>query len=49
MSSKKDQLRPEYPADLIRSGARGKEFAWNTPTGLGSFWVDSLLPRHRKT
>ena len=30
MSSKKDQLRPEYPADLIRSGARGKEFAWNS-------------------
>jgi hypothetical protein len=24
MSSKKDELRPEYPADLIRSGVRGK-------------------------
>jgi hypothetical protein len=24
MSSKKDQLRPEYPADLIKSGVRGK-------------------------
>jgi len=24
MSSKKDGLRPEYPADLIRSGVRGK-------------------------
>ena len=24
MSSKKDELRPEYPADLITSGVRGK-------------------------
>ena len=24
MSSKKDELRPEYPANLIRSGVRGK-------------------------
>jgi len=24
MSSKKDELRPEYPADLIKSGVRGK-------------------------
>lgn len=24
MSSKKDELRPEYPTDLIRSGERGK-------------------------
>jgi hypothetical protein len=24
MSSKKDELRREYPADLIRSGVRGK-------------------------
>jgi hypothetical protein len=24
MSSKKDELRPEYPADLIKSGERGK-------------------------
>jgi len=24
MSSKKDDLRPEYPEDLIRSGVRGK-------------------------
>jgi hypothetical protein len=24
MSSKKDELRPEYPADLIQSGVRGK-------------------------
>ncbi len=24
MSSKKDELRPEYPADLIGSGVRGK-------------------------
>jgi hypothetical protein len=24
MSSKKDELRPEYPADLIKSGQRGK-------------------------
>lgn len=24
MSGKKDELRPEYPADLIRSGVRGK-------------------------
>lgn len=24
MSSKKDDLRPEYSADLIKSGARGK-------------------------
>jgi hypothetical protein len=24
MSSKKDQLRREYPADLIKSGVRGK-------------------------
>ena len=24
MNSKKDELRPEYPADLIKSGVRGK-------------------------
>ena len=24
MSSKKDNLRPEYPEDLIKSGVRGK-------------------------
>ena len=24
MSSKKDELRPEYPSELIKSGARGK-------------------------
>ena len=24
MSTKKDELRPEYPADLIKSGERGK-------------------------
>lgn len=24
MSSKKGELRPEYPADLIKSGVRGK-------------------------
>jgi hypothetical protein len=24
MSSKENELRPEYPADLIKSGARGK-------------------------
>lgn len=24
MSSAKDELRPEYPADLIKSGERGK-------------------------
>lgn len=24
MSSKDDELRPEYPADLIKSGERGK-------------------------
>jgi hypothetical protein len=24
MSSKKDELRPEYPAELIESGERGK-------------------------
>ena len=24
MNSKKDELRPEYPTDLIKSGVRGK-------------------------
>jgi hypothetical protein len=24
MNSKKDELRPEYPADLVKSGVRGK-------------------------
>ena len=40
MSSKKDELRPEYPADLIRSGVRGKYAKRYREEGTNLVFID---------
>lgn len=44
-SSKPDELRPEYPADLIRSGVRGK-YAERYREGTNLVPIDPDLRRH---
>lgn len=43
MSSKKDELRPEYSADLIKSGERGKYAKRYREEGTNVVLIDSDL------
>ena len=43
MSNKKDELRPEYPADLIKSGVRGKYAKRNRGEGTNLVLIDRDL------
>lgn len=46
MSSKKDELRPEYPADPIRSGVRGKYAKRYRDEGTNLVLIDPDLREH---
>ncbi len=43
MSSKKDELRPEYPSDLIKSGVRGKYAKRHREEGTNLVLIDPDL------
>lgn len=43
MSSKDDDLRPEYPADLIKSGVRGKYAKRYREEGTNLVLIDADL------
>lgn len=45
MNSKKDELRPEYPADLIKSGVRGKYAKRFREEGTNLVLIDPDLHR----
>jgi hypothetical protein len=45
MSSKENELRPEYPADLIKSGVRGKYAKRYRDEGTNLVRIDSDLRR----
>lgn len=45
MSSKEKDLRPEYPADLIRSGVRGKYAKCYREEGTNLVLIEPDLPR----
>lgn len=45
MSSKEKEMRPEYPADLIKSGARGKYAQRYRDEGTNLVPIDSDLKR----
>ncbi len=46
MSSKDDDLRPEYPAGLIKSGARGKYAKRYREEGTNLVLIDADLRMH---
>ena len=46
MNSKDDDLRPEYPADLIKSGARGKYAKRYREEGTNLVLIDADLREH---
>jgi hypothetical protein len=46
MSSKDDDLRPEYPEDLIKSGARGKYAKRYREEGTNLVLIDADLRKH---
>jgi hypothetical protein len=43
MSSRKDELRPEYPSDLIKSGVRGKYAKRHREEGTNLVLIDPDL------
>jgi hypothetical protein len=45
MSSKEDELRPEYPAELIKSGVRGKYAKRYRDEGTNLVRIDPDLRR----